>query len=315
MLFTYEMIFLFSRQPRLEPHSTSTVPGYAPDGTVTSPGGVVHRSSTSSNARKSGSGTQNNFSNYEFYNMQKPPGSVQRKPSPSTSNNKPLRQGGTPVTEKQGKKIKPGRTLYYDDTDDSASPSSSLRSKSSKPTVTARGSGDVKYRTGITTNGFNLSSPEGSFHREESPEPPPVNYRRSEHFPADPFTVSGHSVHTRSKDTRQKNKSAYRHSVHVDSPATHGNQRHVEPHSPPSTRASRSVNRLRNVVSPTFRWRTELQEKNNVESSDSDSYRTASPANSDTIEHHRQAYQKILQSRYREQNDPGKIMVSLPYNL
>lgn len=230
--------------------------------------------------------------------MQKPPGS-KRQSVESKSRVKPTQHPSGAATDRpsRSEKSKAGRTLYYDDTDKSVSHSSASRSKTPQPQMRPRRDGSphhtqtarARSRPASTINGLGLAPIGNTFHREESPEPPPIVYRST--------TRTDHKPHT---------GGTYRHSVHVDAPASrqyvhqthHSNRSRSDKQAPPTS----------------YKWQTQLQKKTQ-DQSDSDSYRTASPASSGNAERNRTAMKKILQTRYKEQNDPGRIVISPPYNL
>jgi len=125
--------------------------------------------------------------NLEFYNRQKPSGSVRKSPDdvrkPETTNSKAFPSSSTPMTQGKGSR---GRTLYYDDT---------------------------KHAS--------------FHHREESPEPPPQSFYVVQTRESQSSGSAGTSISVRrgplSPTSRTPQWStptnAHRHSVYTDSPS------------------------------------------------------------------------------------------------
>nr|XP_039262125.1 partitioning defective 3 homolog isoform X9 [Styela clava] len=288
------------RQPRLEsdagalPDDPNRIMTHAEENDRMTPT-APHRGSYTQD--RSSTGAPGNFNNYEFYNMQKPPSSKRRSAESKFRTNTSEHSSGS-VSDRPSRpdKSKVGRTLYYDDTDDSLSRTTVQRSKTPQPQMRLHRdksphSQTVRPRTRpvSTINGLGLSPIGNSFHREESPEPPPVMYR------------------SQKAERKAQSSGPYRHSVHVDVPVSRQYERHTTYHS--------ARPRDRKEAPPTsYRWKTDLLTKGQ-DQSDTDSNRTGSPAHSENAERNRNAMKKMLKARYNEQQDSGKIVISPPYNL
>lgn len=308
VMVSYNCMFIFLRQPSYEPKA-ELPSDRTPNSAVTQPnrGRENMRSPTSNYSGTLNMTGRSGFNNYQFYNMQKPPSSGRPKAGPSLTGQTLV--PGIDETNNQSSRVlksKAGRTLYYDDTDSSVSPSSTFRENSRNISGDRYNSNTQPRRQErATNNGFDPASTE-NFHREESPEPPPL----SNHVSSKPRHSTAAVVKMRDRRRAkqvEENMQAYRHSVHVDTPATRDYYRIRNP--------QKSSGQKHPTVPPTFKWRTELQKTKGDHSDSDNSYRTLSPASSGTIERNRDAYNKVFRPRHNDKRDVERIVVSPPYNL
>lgn len=226
---------------------------------------------------RSGINGGSDYNNYEFYNMQKPPSGRGGREVPTTKQ----RNSTAPRKGRPGKS-KSGRSVNYNDT---VSARPVIRSKTPQPQSCHREDYSPKNRksdrgVSITTD---FSTINGTFQREQSPEPPPVVMRR----------------HTRGNSAAS---SSYRHSVHIDNPVSRTYDR---------SQSAREPGQRPSVI--TSYWNQARPDHPNHDHSDSD--RAASPSTS-TVEINRNAVKKLLdRAHFVEKRTGENFVISQPYNL
>lgn len=218
------------------------------------------------------------YTNYEFYNMQKPPSGRGGRELPITKQ----KNSTTPRKGRSGKS-KSGRSMNHNDT--VSAPLPVIRSKTPQPQSCHREDYSPMNRksdrsSNVTTDFATINR---TFQREQSPEPPPVVMRRQ----------------TRGNTTAS---SSYRHSVHIDYPSSRTYDR---------SQSAREPGQRPSVI--TSYWNQARPDAPHHDHSDSD--RAASPSAS-TVEINRNAVKKLLdRAHFVEKRTGENFVISQPYNL